>query len=136
MVRDARNGGATMISQHHSVLQLEFSMTTLDPHRNSSKKCLAWLLLAAIVVAVYVVWSNDFVIHVSSTRTPRYIQTHDKFTITKHKTRLPKNATACNCFHQEETCCQRTVYRFHKMGTILVGDLFQHLQQTWIIDMC
>jgi hypothetical protein len=133
MARDARiNGGAKKISQHHSVLQLEVSMTTLDSHRNFSQKCLAWLLLVAIVVAVYVVWSNDFVIHQSttSTRTPhRYIQTHDKFTTKHHKNRLPtKNATACNCFHQEETCCQRTVYRFHKMGTILVGDLFQHFR--------
>ena len=144
MARGDENGGgattSTTSTKHHSAPQLESSMTTLDPQRNSfelvltfSRKCLASLLLVALVAAVYVVWTNEGVIKDGRTtiitRTPHYIHTHDKF-ITKHKRPSNKNDT-CNCLNsnaQKENCCQRTIYRLHKMGTILLGDLFQHFR--------
>lgn len=145
MARGDRNGGGATTTKHHSAPhQLgESSMTdVIDTpqfrNQNFFQKCLAWLFLVAMVAAVYVVWnSNAFVMNKdgtamhTTTRTRHYIQTHDKFS-TKHSTSFShkNDKTACNCLApaQKEHCCQRTIYRLHKMGTILLGDLFQHFR--------
>jgi hypothetical protein len=38
--------------------------------------------------------------------------------------------SSCDCINPAARCCDRTIFRTHKFGTILIGDMFLQFRQT------
>jgi hypothetical protein len=54
---------------------------------------------------------------------------HNNNNNNKPTTTLTSTTSKCDCYDISAHCCDRTIWRTHKFGTILIGDLFSEYRQ-------